>query len=400
MKEFLTIDDATFAGKRVFVRVDFNVPLEGERVRDDTRIRESLPTIRKLVKDRARVVLASHLGRPGGKRAPDLSLRPVATHLATLLGQAVAFADDCVGPSAEKAVKALKPGHVLLLENLRFFKEEEANDPRFARELADLADAYVNDAFGTAHRAHASTEGVAKLLPAYAGYLMKKELDYLGRALQNPERPFLAVLGGAKVSGKIDVLRNLLPRVDALLIGGAMAFTFSAAQGGRVGDSLVEKDKVDLARDLLAEAKERRVDLLLPVDVVASENIKGGPTRTVPFGEVPVGLKGVDIGPKTVGKYAERIAGAKTVLVNGPMGVFEVPEFAHGTCGVFRALAESDATTIVGGGDSAAAAEQCGVASDVTHVSTGGGASLEFLEGKTLPGVAALRRSALARPPT
>lgn len=391
MKTFLTIDDATFKGKRVLVRVDFNVPLDGDRVRDDTRIRESVPTIRKLVKDGARVILVSHLGRPGGKRDLAQSLRPVAQRLTQLLNLPVAFAEDCVGPSAEAAAKKLRDGQVVLLENVRFFKEEEANDAGFARELADLADAYVNDAFGTAHRAHASTHGVAQFLPAYAGYLMRKELDALGGALERPQRPFVSVLGGSKISGKIDVIRNLLPRVDAILIGGAMAFTFSKAKGGRTGDSLVEAEKVDLARDLLGEAREGKVELLLPVDVVISQNIKGGPTRVVPFGEVPDGWKGVDVGPKTVALFGERIARAKTVLVNGPLGIFEVPDFAKGTCGVFEALSDCDGTTVVGGGDSAAAIQQCGFAEKVTHVSTGGGASLEFLEGKTLPGVAALQ---------
>jgi len=391
VKTFLTIDDATFKGKRVLVRVDFNVPLDGDRVRDDTRIRESVPTIRKLVKDGARVILVSHLGRPGGKRDLAQSLRPVAQRLTQLLNLPVAFAEDCVGPSAEAAAKKLRDGQVVLLENVRFFKEEEANDAGFARELADLADAYVNDAFGTAHRAHASTHGVAQFLPAYAGYLMRKELDALGGALERPQRPFVSVLGGSKISGKIDVIRNLLPRVDAILIGGAMAFTFSKAKGGRTGDSLVEAEKVDLARDLLGEAREGKVELLLPVDVVISQNIKGGPTRVVPFGEVPDGWKGVDVGPKTVALFGERIARAKTVLVNGPLGIFEVPDFAKGTCGVFEALSDCDGTTVVGGGDSAAAIQQCGFAEKVTHVSTGGGASLEFLEGKTLPGVAALQ---------
>jgi phosphoglycerate kinase len=351
LKEFLTVDDADFAGLRVLVRVDFNVPLESGRVRDDTRIREALPTIRKLVRDGARVILCSHLGRPGGKRDPTQSLAPVADHADDLLGQKVQFVEDCMGPAAEAAIARLRPGEVLLLENLRFHKAEEENNPEFAHHLAHLADAYVNDAFGTAHRAHASTAGVADHLPSYAGYLMKKELDYLGAALRSPVKPFVAVLGGSKISGKIDVIKQLLPRVDHLLIGGAMAFTFSRAQGGRVGDSLVEADRVELARQLLAEAKERGAELVLPLDVVASQSIKGGPTQVVPFGEVPDGWKGVDIGPKTVQVFSERIARGRTILVNGPMGVFEVPEFASGTRSILQAVAASDGTTIVGGRD-------------------------------------------------
>lgn len=401
MKPFQTIDQANLKGKRVFVRVDFNVPLDAAgKITDDLRIRESLPTLRGLQRQGARLIVASHLGRPGGKREPSVSLRPVAQHLKTLLGGTVHFVEECVGEKAEAAAKRLKDGEVLVLENLRFHKEEEANDPAFTAQLASLAEAYVNDAFGTAHRAHSSTEGVAKLLPAYAGDLMRKELEALGGLFDNPARPFVAVLGGSKVSGKIDVIRNLLPRCDAILIGGAMAFTFSKAKGGRVGASLVEEDRVALAKQLLMEAKERGVDLVLPADVVVTDNIKGGgSSRSVPFGEVPDGWKGVDIGPRTVQAYGERIVKAKTVVFNGPMGVFEVPEFAKGTRGVFAAAAACGGTTIVGGGDSAAAIAQCGLEDRVTHVSTGGGASLEFLEGKTLPGVAALQRAppALAR---
>lgn len=398
MKTFQTIEQANLSGKRVLVRVDFNVPLDASgAITDDLRIRESLPTIERLRKQGARLLLASHLGRPGGKRDPASSLRGVAEHLKKLLGAKVQFVDECVGEKAEQAAKRLKDGDVLVLENLRFHKEEEANDPGFAAGLAALAEAYVNDAFGTAHRAHASTEGVAKLLPSYAGELMRKELQALGGLFERPAKPFVAVLGGSKVSGKIDVIRNLLPRCDAILIGGAMAFTFSKAKGGRVGSSLVEDDRVALAKQLLTDAKERKVDLLLPVDVLITDNIKGGgKSRVVPFGEVPDGWKGVDIGPKTVQLYGERIVKAKTVVFNGPMGVFEVPEFAKGTLGVFSAAADCDGTTIVGGGDSAAAIAQCGLADKVTHVSTGGGASLEFLEGKTLPGVAALQRAAPA----
>ncbi len=395
MRPFLTIDDAKLAGQRVLVRVDFNVPLEAGKVADDTRIRESLPTLQRLVQEGARVVVASHLGRPGGKRDPALSLAPVADRLSKLLGAKVGFAADCVGPEAERAVAALQNRQVLVLENLRFHKAEEENNPEFAEELAGLADAYVNDAFGTAHRAHASTEGVARHLPAYAGYLMKKELDVLGAVLQKPERPFVAVLGGSKVSDKIEVLQNLLPRVDTFCIGGAMAFTFSLALGGKVGDSLVEKEKVSVAERFLRDARERGVDVLLPLDVVIGQEAKGtGPTRVVPFGEVPAGWKGLDIGPKSVERFGERIVAAKTVLVNGPMGVFEVAEFAGGTRGVLEAVADCAGQSIVGGGDSAAAAAKFGLADQMGHISTGGGASLEFLEGKALPGVAALARSA------
>ena len=397
MKTFLTIDQASLKGKRVLVRVDFNVPMENGKITDDLRIRESLPTIEKLRKQGARVILCSHLGRPGGKRDAQYSLKPVAAHLGKLLKKPVAFADDCVGKSAEAAAEKLKDGEVLLLENVRFHKSEEENNGEFAEQLASLAEAYVNDAFGSAHRAHASTEGVAHHLPSYAGELMRKELEALGSLFQKPEKPFVAVLGGSKVSGKIDVIRNLLPRCDAILIGGAMAFTFSKAKGGRVGASLVEEDKVPLAKQLLTQAKERKIDLVLPVDIVITDNIKGGGTsRVVPFGEVPDGWKGVDIGPKTVTLYGERIAKAKTVVFNGPMGVFEVPDFAKGTNGVYEAAANVDGTTIIGGGDSAAAIQQAGLADQVTHVSTGGGASLEFLEGKELPGVAALTKGAQA----
>jgi phosphoglycerate kinase len=397
MKTFMTIDQANLKGKRVLVRVDFNVPMADGKITDDLRIRESVPTIQKLTKQGARVILCSHLGRPGGKRDPQCSLKPVATHLGKLLKKNVAFAEDCVGKSAEAASQKLKDGEVLLLENVRFHKSEEENNGEFAEQLAALADAYVNDAFGSAHRAHASTEGVAHHLPSYAGNLMAKELEALGGLFQRPAKPFVAVLGGSKVSGKIDVIRNLLPRCDAILIGGAMAFTFSKAKNGRVGSSLVEEDKVALAKQLLTKAKETKVELVLPVDVVVTDNIKGGgKTRVVPFGEVPDGWKGVDIGPKTVALYGERIAKAKTVVFNGPMGVFEVPEFAKGTNGVYEAAANVDGTTIIGGGDSAAAIQQAGLADQVTHVSTGGGASLEFLEGKMLPGVAALMNAAQA----
>jgi phosphoglycerate kinase len=396
MKPFLTLDQGNFKGKRVLVRVDFNVPTTAQgTVSDDLRIREAVPTIQKLQGQGARVILCSHLGRPGGKRDPQYSLKPVAVHLGKLLRQTVAWADDCVGPAAEKAANALKDGQVLLLENLRFHKAEEENNPEFAQQLASLAEFYVNDAFGSAHRAHASTEGVAQFLQGYAGDLMRKELEMLGGLFQNPVRPFVAVLGGSKVSGKIDVIRSLLPRVNTILVGGAMAFTFSKAKGGKVGASLVEEDRVRLASDLLKQAKEAGVNLVLPTDVLITDNIKGGgTTRVVPFGEVPDGWKGVDIGPKTMQQFGEHIVKAATAVFNGPMGVFEVKEFARGTHAVFAAAADCEGTTIVGGGDSAAACAEAGFADQVTHVSTGGGASLEFLEGKTLPGVAALQRHA------
>ncbi len=384
-----TIRDVPVAGKRVLVRVDFNVPLEGGEVRDDTRIVAALPTIHYLLDEKARVILASHLGRPKGKPAPEFSLRPVAKRLGELLGMSVAFAGDCVGPEAEAAVATLRPGQVLMLENLRFHAEEEANDPEFSRKLASLADLYVNDAFGTAHRAHASTAGVAAFLPAVAGFLMEKEIDYLSRALEAPQRPFVAILGGAKISDKIGVVRNLLGKVDRLLIGGGMANTFLKAQGYDVAASLVEEDSVAIAEELMTQSGGK---ILLPTDaVVADAFAADAEAKVVPVGEVPEGWRILDIGPQTVSAFIEALRGAKTVVWNGPMGVFEFPRFAEGTFAMARALADlHDAVTIIGGGDSAAAVEQAGVADKVSHVSTGGGASLEFLEGKTLPGVAVL----------
>ncbi|MBR9974528.1 MAG: phosphoglycerate kinase [Bacteroidetes bacterium] len=392
----MTIHDAAFEGKRILMRVDFNVPLDDhQEITDDTRIVASLPTINALLEGGASLILMSHLGRPKGKPNPAFSLRPIATHLGDLLGRPIAFAPDCVGSEVDRMAAALKPGDILLLENLRFHAEEEANDEGFARQLAALGDMYVNDAFGTAHRAHASTEGVTKFLsPSMAGLLMEKELNYLGRASGNPERPYLAILGGAKISGKIDVLSNLLEKVDTLLIGGGMMFTFLKAQGLEVGTSLLEADKVDLARELLRKAETSGKQLLLPVDtVVGKEFSNDTETRIVPVTEIPADMMGLDIGPDTVTLFSDTIAGARTIVWNGPMGVFEMPVFANGTFAITDALVaatKTGAITIIGGGDSAAAIAQAGLESDVSHVSTGGGASLELLEGKVLPGVAAL----------
>jgi phosphoglycerate kinase len=389
----MTVRQVTLPGKRALTRVDINVPFKDGKVADDTRIKASLPTIRFLAGAGAKVILMSHLGRPKGKPDPTQSLRPVAGRLAALLGSPVGFADDCVGPEAEAASRALRDGGVLLLENVRFHAEEENNDAGFARQLAALGDLFVNDAFGSAHRAHASTEGVTRFLsPSVAGLLMEKELDYLGSALESPARPFVAVLGGSKISGKIDVIHNLLPRVDRLLVGGAMAFTFFRAQGHEVGKSLVEADRVEMARELLHGPGAGK--LMLPSDTLAATVLDGSaPVRVVSASAMPVDLAGGDIGPATAEEFAEVLRGARTILWNGPMGVFEVPVFAQGTLAVARALAEATkagAITVVGGGDSAAAVNQAGLESAVSHVSTGGGASLEFLEGIVLPGVAAL----------
>jgi len=390
-----TVRDLDPAGQRVLVRVDFNVPLEGDKVTDDTRMVAALPTLRYLLEKRARLVLMSHLGRPDGKPNPKYSLRPLALRLERLLRQPVAFAADCVGPEAESMAAALSDGEVLLLENLRFHPGEERNDAEFAARLAALGNCYVNDAFGTAHRAHASTEAVAKLLkPAVAGFLMQRELDYLGRALARPERPFVAILGGAKISGKIDVIQALLGKVDRLLIGGAMMFTFLRAQGRPTGRSLVEEDRIGMARDVLAAAAARGVQLVLPVDCVASTVADGtAPSWTVAVESLGEHEMGVDIGARTLHEFSQALQDARTVLWNGPMGIFEVPAFSAGTRGVAEALAQASArgaVTVVGGGDSVAALQQAGLTERMTHVSTGGGASLEFLEGRVLPGVAAL----------
>ena len=385
-----TIRDVDVSGRRVLVRVDFNVPLENGAVSDDTRIRAALPTIQYLVDREAKAVLCSHLGRPKGKPDPAYSLGPVGVRLSQLLGREVRTAPDCVGPVVQDMVSAMPPGGVLLLENLRFHREEEANEAGFARALASLADVYVDDAFGSAHRAHASTAGVAKHLPAVAGFLMERELNFLGRALTDPARPFVAILGGAKVSDKIAVIENLLGKVDRLLIGGGMANTFLRAQGKEVGQSLVETDKLDVAGDLLQKGMGK---LALPVDVVIADQFDARAlSRTVAADAVPSGWRILDIGTKAVGQFKEHLRGARTVVWNGPMGVFEMAPFAAGTFAIARALAElSGATTIVGGGDSAAAVEQAGVGERITHISTGGGASLEFLEGRELPGVAVLQ---------
>ena len=389
-----TIHDLALNGKRVFIRVDFNVPIEHGTITDDTRIRAALPTIKHALEQRATVILASHLGRPKGKPKPEFSLKPVAEHLASLLVRPVVLATDCVGPEAAAVVESNRGG-VILLENLRFHPEEEKNDPEFARHLASLCDVYVNDAFGAAHRAHASTEGIVQFVKdAAAGFLLEAEVEYLGKALQSPERPFVAIMGGAKVSDKLEVIQNLLGRVDALLIGGAMAYTFFKAKGLPVGKSLVEDALLDNARDLEARAKARNVALELPVDHVVAEKIAAGvPTATLATGDPAIGDRlGLDIGPKTVERYAKIIAAAKTVVWNGPMGVFEIDEFAAGTIAIANAVAAVTGTTIIGGGDSVAAVTRAGVADRITHISTGGGASLEFLGGRTLPGVAALER--------
>jgi len=384
-----TIRDIDVKSKKVLVRVDFNVPTKDGKVGDDTRIRAALPTIQYLLDHGAAVILCSHLGRPKGGPDPRFTLKPVADYLAQLMGKPVAFAEDCVGPAAESAAKALKPGQVLVLENTRFHPEEEKNDLDLAKKMASLADIYVNDAFGSAHRAHSSTEGVAHFLPAVAGFLMEKEIKYLGQAIDDPKRPFVAILGGAKISDKIGVIKNLLTKADVILIGGGMANTFLAAKGLAMADSLVEAGALETAKELLASGGDK---LHLPVDMVLADKFDAeAQSKTVPTGNVPAGWRVLDIGPKTVETFSKLIEGAGTVVWNGPMGVFEFPRFAEGTYGVAKALAASQAVSVVGGGDSVAAIQQSGLADKISHISTGGGASLEMLEGLVLPGLAALQ---------
>lgn len=387
----LSISDLDPAGKRVFMRVDFNVPLAGEKITDDTRIQAALPSIRYVIEKRGRLILASHLGRPKGKPQEKYSLRPVASRLSELLERPVQFAPDCVGPEVERMVAQLQDGDVLLLENLRFHAEEEKNDPGFAKQLAALCDIYINDAFGAAHRAHASTAGIASFVSqAAAGFLMQKELESLGHALTGADKPYVSIVGGAKISDKIELIDNFLNIASSILIGGAMAYTFLRSQGIATGKSLVEENKIELAGSLLAKAKQKRVDIELPVDHVVAAGLDSSESQIVSVNETPADRMGLDIGPETVAGYSKIIAAAKTIVWNGPMGVFENPKFAAGTFAVARAVADSSAFSIVGGGDSAAAVAQSGMEAKITHISTGGGASLEFLSGQKLPGVEAL----------
>ncbi len=384
-----TIRDINPAGKRILVRVDYNVPIKDGKVSDDTRIRAAMPTLNYLLEKGAALILCSHLGRPKGGPDPKYSLKPVADYLSGLLGKPVAFAEDCIGPVAEAAAKALKSGDVLLLENTRFHPEEEKNNEDMAKQLAGLADLYVNDAFGSAHRAHASTEGVAHFLPAVAGLLMEEEIRYLGQAIANPKRPFIAILGGAKISDKIGVIKNLLTKADKVLIGGGMANTFFKAQGISMANSLVEAEALETAKEILKDAGSK---LQLPVDMVIADKFEAeAASKTVPVGPVPDGWRILDVGPATVTAFGKALKGAGTVVWNGPMGVFEFPRFAQGTFGVAKAVAECGAVSIIGGGDSVAAVAQAGLEKQITHISTGGGASLEMLEGLVLPGLAALR---------
>ncbi|MGF9909056.1 phosphoglycerate kinase [Brevibacillus porteri] len=386
-----SIRDVELAGKRVFCRVDFNVPMQDGVITDDTRIRAAVPTIRFMMEAGAKVILASHFGRPKGQVVEEMRLTPVAAHLSSLLGKEVRKLEDCHGADVEAAVERMESGDVILLENVRFHAGEEKNDPELAKSFAALADLFVNDAFGTAHRAHASTAGIAEYIPAVAGLLMEKEIRFMGGALSNPERPFTAIVGGAKVKDKIAVIENLLTKVDHLIIGGGMANTFLKAQGYGIGASLCEDDKLDLARTLMDQAKERGVQLLMPVDVVVADRFAADAEKqVVAIDAIPEGWMALDIGPKTVEQYHSVIVDSKTVVWNGPMGVFEMDAFAGGTIGVAKAMAACSGTTIIGGGDSVAAVEKAGVAEQMTHISTGGGASLEFMEGKELPGVAVL----------
>ena len=388
-----TVKDVKVQGKRVFVRCDFNVPMKDGKITDDTRIVAAVPTIKYLIEQGASVILASHLGRPKGQPNPEYSLEPVAQRLSELLNKQVFFAqcDNVVVPEIVEATKDLNPGDVVLLENLRFRAEEEANDPKFAQDLASLADVYVSDAFGTVHRAHASTAGIAKYLPAVSGFLIEKELKFLGEALDNPKRPFVAILGGSKVSDKIGVIENLIEKADTIIIGGGMAYTFLKANGKNIGNSICEEDKLDLARDLQKKALDKGVMFLLPVDSKCGNKFEDGCETCFADSEnMPDGWMGMDIGPNTIRLYTEAIKNAATVVWNGPMGVFEISEFQEGSKAIAKALAESDAITVIGGGDSAAAVKKFGLEDKISHISTGGGASLEFLEGKVLPGVAAL----------
>lgn len=392
----LSIDNVELKGKRVLVRVDFNVPFdENLKITDDRRITSALPTINKIIKEGGKAILMSHLGRPKGQPKPEFSLKPVAVRLEELVEAKVRFAEDCIGENVKNIVNKMNDGEVLLLENLRFHSEEEKNNPEFAKQLAEFGDVYINDAFGSAHRAHASTEGVTKFIKTCAaGYLMQKELDYLGKAVAEPKRPFTAILGGAKISGKIDVIENLLPKVDNLIIGGGMAYTFFKAKGFEIGTSLLEADKLDLAKEIIAKAENSNAKFLLPVDVVVAEEFKNeSPSEVVDIEKIPADKMGLDVGPKSIELFNDIIKNSNTVIWNGPLGVFEFPNFADGTNSIANALAEATsngAITVIGGGDSASAIKKAGLEDKVTHVSTGGGASLEFLEGKILPGVAAL----------
>ncbi|MFL0504233.1 phosphoglycerate kinase [Ureibacillus sp. 179-F W5.1 NHS] len=386
-----TMNDVEVKGKRVFVRVDFNVPMENGEITDDTRIRAAIPTIQQLVNSGAKVILASHLGRPKGEVKEELRLTAVGHHLSKLIGQPVIKLDESIGEEVETTVGNMKEGDIVLLENVRFHKGEEKNDEELSKSFAKLADIYVNDAFGAAHRAHASTEGIAKYIPAVSGLLMEKELDVLGKALSNPERPFTAIIGGAKVKDKIGVIENLLDKVDHLIIGGGLSFTFTKAQGYSIGKSLLEEDKIELAQGFIAKAKEKGVQLHMPIDtVVANEFSKDAQTKVVSIEDIPEDWMGLDIGPKTAERYAEIIKQSKLIIWNGPMGVFEMDKFANGTKTVAQAMSETEGYTIIGGGDSAAAVEKFEVADQMDHISTGGGASLELMEGKQLPGIVAL----------
>jgi len=388
----LSVEDLKLKGKRVLIRVDFNVPLDGKKITDDTRISGALPTIKYVMENNGKAILMSHLGRPKGKVVPEFSLEPVAVRLRELLGKEITMAPDCIGDEVEAIVGKMKDGDVVLLENLRFHAEEEGNDPDFAEKLAKLADVYVNDAFGAAHRAHASTAGVTKYVSqSAAGFLMQKEIKYISEAIDNPERPFVAILGGAKVSDKIGVIENLMKKADAIIIGGAMAYTFLKAQGRDIGDSLVESDKLDLAKDLLKKSLDSDVPIYLPIDHVISDRFAADAnTRIVQRGGIPEGWEGMDIGPSTVEKYKSILQKAKTIVWNGPVGVFEFDAFAKGSFAIAKILAESNVITIIGGGDCVAAVQKSGYADKIAHISTGGGASLELMEGKELPGIAAL----------